>query len=405
MARLAKIATKPKKKTVRAVRRGVNRFALAPTDDWNKTKHYVHYEIESKEWGTKVKEYIKKYFDKKTVSNIDKLADWKTANYSHWACTAFLLEVNPDIIPESYRTGIVKWVQRLSEEGAIVAEQRKEEEKAKPKNVYKPTIQEHIFDQAQEAAHDIDEWLEGFIRNKSEFDPKGFDFKSHFARKGVTQAHARKMKKFYENELDDFQSLLIMPTAVQLKKMSEREADLWEQLKEGYKHLKKADINNYIIAIEGLIESLDFVVDSSKAQRKPRIAKPKSADRLVDKFKYCKTDEKYKLASINPVEIIGASEVWVFNVKTRKLGKYVASNVDPKGLKREGTGLTVKGTTIQGFDEEASVQKTLRKPEETLKELKVAGKVKLRKFLEEIPTTDTKMNGRVNTDTIILRVN
>lgn len=405
MARLAKIATKPKKKTVRAVRRGVNRFALAPTDDWNKTKHYVHYEIESKEWGTKVKEYIKKYFDRKTVSNIDKLSDWKTGNYSHWACTAFLLEVNPDIIPESYRTGIVKWVQRLSEEGAIVAEQRKEEEKAKPKNVYKPTIQEHISDQAQEAAHDIDEWLEGFIRNKSEFDPKGFDFKSHFARKGVTQAHARKMKKFYEHELTDFQSLLNMPTAGQLKKMSEREADLWEQLKEGYKHLKKVDITNYIIAIEGLIESLDFVVDSSKAQRKPRIAKPKSADRLVDKFKYCKTDEKYKLASINPVEIIGASEVWVFNVKTRKLGKYVASNVDPKGLKREGTGLTVKGTTIQGFDEEASVQKTLRKPEETLKELKVAGKVKLRKFLEEIPTTDTKMNGRVNTDTIILRVN
>lgn len=405
MARAAKIATKPKKKTVRAVRRGVNRFVLAPTNDWNKTKHYVHYDIESKEWGTKVKEYIKKNFDKKTIANISKLPDWKTGNYSHWACTAFLLEVNPDIVPESYRTGIVKWVEGLAKEGEAVAEQKKEEEAATPKNVYKPTIQERIFEQAQEAVQDIDEWLEGFILNKADFDPKGFDFKSHFARKSVTQAHARKMKKFYETELDDFQDLLRMPTAVQLKKMTEKEADLWEQLKEGYKHLKKADINNYIMAIEGLLEALDFVIDSSKAQRKPRVAKPKSADKLVEKLKYCKTDEKYKLASINPVEIIGASEVWVFNVKTRKLGKYVASNVDPKGMGREGTGLTVKGTTVQGFDEAASVQKTLRKPEETLKEFKSAGKVKLRKFLEEIPTTDTKLNGRFNTDTIILRVN
>jgi hypothetical protein len=60
---------------------------------------------------------------------------------------------------------------------------------------------------------------------------------------------------------------------------------------------------------------------------------------------------------------------------------------------------------IIGFDEEKSTQKTLRKPEETLKEFKLAGKIKLRKFLEEIKTTETKLNGRINLDTIILRTN
>lgn len=403
MARAAKVATKPKKKTVRAVRRGVNRFALAPTDDWNKAKHYVHYEIESKEWGTKIKDYIRNNYDRKTVAAINKLPDWKTNNYSHWACAAFLLEANPEIVPDVYKTGIVKWVEQLALEGAALAEEKSAEEKVK-KNTYTPTIQERIKEQAEAQSEAIEEWLEGFIVDKITFDPSGFDFKAHFARTGVTQAHARKLRAFYENELDDFRDLDRMPTAGQLKKMSELEADLWAQLKEGYAHLKKADIAKYTQAIESLLDALDFVIEQSKAKRKPRVAKPKSADKLVTKIKYLKVDDKYKLTSVNPVEIVGANELWVFNVKTRKLGKYVAANIDPKGMKREGSGLSVKGTTIEGFDEAQSVQKTLRKPEEQLKAFKAAGKVALRKFLEEIATTDTKLSGRLNPDTVLLKV-
>lgn len=403
MARAAKVATKPKKKTVRAVRRGVNRFALAPTDDWNKAKHFVHYEIESKEWGDKVKDYIRNNYDRKTVAAINKLPDWKVNNYSHWACTAFLLEANPAVVPDAYKTGIVKWVEGLAAEGTLLVEEKAAEETVK-KNVYTPTIQERIKEQAEAQSEAIDEWLEGFVIDKANFNPSGFDFKAHFARSGVTQAHARKLKSFYEHELDDFRDLERMPTAGQLKKMDEREADLWQQLKEGYAHLKKADITKYTQAIESLLEALDFVIEQSKATRKPRVAKPKSADKQVVKLKYLKVDDKYKLTSVNPVEIVGATELWVFNVKTRKLGKYVAANIDPKGMGRAGTGLSVKGTTIEGFDEKLSVQKTLRKPDEQLKAFKAAGKVALRKFLDEINTTDTKLNGRCNTDTVLLKV-
>jgi hypothetical protein len=88
-------------------------------------------------------------------------------------------------------------------------------------------------------------------------------------------------------------------------------------------------------------------------------------------------------------------ELWIYNSKTRKLGKYVASDFNELG---------VKGTTIINFDETKSVQKTLRKPAEQLKEFKAAGKVQLRKFLEEINAVDTKMNGRINEETILLKV-
>ena len=294
-------------------------------------------------------------------------------------------------------------IERAIEAGTSVVEEKKAIEKEN-KDIYVPTIQERIRDQAYVQSEAIDEWLEGWITDPKSFDPKGFNFKVHFQKMGVTQAHARKLKTFYVDALTDFDDLERYPTAGQLKKMSEHDADMWLQLKEGYGHFKKADVKNYRIAINELLIALDFVIDTAKATRKPRKPKVYSADKLVAKLKYLKVDDKYKLASINPTEVVGASELWVFNTKTRKLGKYISSNIDPKGMKRDGSGLSVKGTTIIGFDEKLSIQKTLRKPEEQLKEFKAAGKVKLRTFLEEIKTTDTKLNGRSNLETVLLKV-
>jgi hypothetical protein len=138
-----------------------------------------------------------------------------------------------------------------------------------------------------------------------------------------------------------------------------------------------------------------MLAQEAKVNRAPRAKKAVPAEKLVAKLKYKKTDEPLKLVSINPADIIGTSELWIFNTKTRKLGKYVAAEFNVLG---------VKGTTITGFNEHTSVQKTVRKPEEKLKEFKAAGKVQLRKFLEDINATDTKMNGRINEDTILLKV-
>jgi hypothetical protein len=171
-----------------------------------------------------------------------------------------------------------------------------------------------------------------------------------------------------------------------------REQD--EDLREGYAHLDKAAIKRGVALFQGIVGACDLITAESKATRKTRSPKPKSADKLVEKMKYCKTDEKYKVASINPVDIIGATEVWVFNTKTRKLGKYVAEDAQQ---------FQVKGTTLQFFNANASVAKTLRKPEQQLADFNKSGKVQLRKFLDEIKGVETKMNGRFNADTVILK--
>jgi len=295
-------------------------------------------------------------------------------------------------------------IQVAIRDGAEVLKDRKDIEEKKAKIAPPLSIQERIREQAYIQSEAIEEWLEIFTVTPEKFDPKGFDFKKHFSDKGVTQAHARKLKSFYENEHSDFQDLLRMPTTAQLKKMDEKSADEWEQLKEGYSHISKSNAKKYVSAIENLLSALDFVIASAKANRKPRKTKPKSATKLVEKLKYCKADDNFQVASISPEDIIKANELWVFNRKTRKIGKYVAKNIDPLGQQREGTGLSVKGTTIIGFNETESIQKTLRKPAEQLKEFKEAGKVKLRKYMDEIKTTDTKLNGRCNPDTVLLKV-
>jgi NADPH-dependent curcumin reductase CurA len=76
------------------------------------------------------------------------------------------------------------------------------------------------------------------------------------------------------------------------------------------------------------------------------------------------------------------------------LGKYVAAAYKQ---------LSIKGTSIEGFDTDKSTSKTLRKPDEKLKEFAKAGKIQLRKFLDDIKATETKLNGRISEDVVLLR--
>jgi hypothetical protein len=137
-----------------------------------------------------------------------------------------------------------------------------------------------------------------------------------------------------------------------------------------------------------------MLMQEAKVNRAPRAKKTQPKEKLVAKLKYKKQDEALKLVSINPTDIIGVKELWVYNTKSRKIGKYVAT---------EFSELGVKGTTIVNFDEAKSIMKTVRKPEEKLKEFKAAGKVQLRKFLDEINATEARMNGRINEEIILLK--
>ena len=144
------------------------------------------------------------------------------------------------------------------------------------------------------------------------------------------------------------------------------------------------------------IDDCDRFVGNTKAVkvRKPREKKAKSAVDLTKTLKFQKEFPELKIVSINPAEIIGAQNLWLYNTSRRKLTQLTA--IGPSGL-------SVKGTSIIGFDPEKSVTKTVRKPELTVSALLAAGKVGLRKFMEELKTNATEANGRMNLETVLLR--
>ena len=247
--------------------------------------------------------------------------------------------------------------------------------------VVQPSIQDRVRETAYKMTEELEDALEGFQTDPENFDPKAFKVLNLLKGKEVKAAHARVIKTLYSRDL------------AELEELASGTAD--EQLKEGYSHRTKKQIRNLIAFYQEIMSACDMLAQEAKVNRKPRKTKVVPKDKLVAKLKYMKSNEPLKLVSINPTDIIGTKELWIFNTKTRKLGKYVASEFNDLG---------VKGTTITGFDEFKSIQKTLRKPEDKLKEFKAAGKVQLRKFLEDINATDTRMNGRINEDTILLKV-
>lgn len=169
-----------------------------------------------------------------------------------------------------------------------------------------------------------------------------------------------------------------------------------EQVEEAYKHYKAADFKRHHAFLDQLLLDLDQYRSVKKATKKARVKRAPNKEKVVSKLKYMREEKTLKLVSINPVDIVGAQELWAYNTKTRKLYKYVADTLQGP--------LGVKGTSLTGFDPVKSVGKTLRKPDERLKEFAKATKVQLRRFLEDIKATETVGNGRMNSDTVLLKV-
>ncbi len=272
---------------------------------------------------------------------------------------------------------------------------------------YRPSIQERIAERVREIVVPIEDWLERLITMPDRFNPETFQLIDHFKKEKVGGVHARKIIEMYETQYKEYKDLL------ELRKKNLKFAEIDEegqgdseerQLLESYEDISDEVIEKGIKAHDNIFKACDYMIDMANANRKPRKKKLISKDKLVAKLQYCKQDAKYNLTSLDPKDIITAEQLWVFNTKTRKLGIYVASVLDPRGLNREGTGLTVKGTSIQGFDPAKSMQKTLRKPEAQLAEFLKCGPVKAKTFFSEIKSMEITLTGRINPDTILLKV-
>jgi hypothetical protein len=241
-----------------------------------------------------------------------------------------------------------------------------------------PTIQDRLNEKTSEHLAHFEGLYDEVVLGET-VDPKAYDY---LVSNTVPQSQIKKFEDLFMRRKTE---------------LGEALGKLDEQVVEAYRHYKAADFKRHHAFIQSILDALEQYRGVKKATKKARVKKSPSKEKLVAKLKYMKEEKTLKLVSINPVDIIGAQELWAYNTKTRKLYKYIADSLHGP--------LGVKGTSLTGFDETKSVGKTLRKPEEKLKEFARASKVQLRKFLEEIKATETQGNGRINADIVLLRIN
>jgi hypothetical protein len=167
-------------------------------------------------------------------------------------------------------------------------------------------------------------------------------------------------------------------------------------IKEAYSNFTKPQLKKLIAYCDQVIVDGMRLAGEAVKTRKPRKRKAKSPEQILSKLQYCKEFADLKLQSIDPKTILGATQLWVYNTKTRKLGCYISENA---------SGFSVRGTSLTGYSENKSICKTIRVPTMTrMNEVLTAGKVALRSILIDIRAAEGKLTGRINSDTILLRV-
>jgi hypothetical protein len=220
----------------------------------------------------------------------------------------------------------------------------------------------------------IDEHLDGTLDKK-------FSLYSYL--KGIDAAtqSARDIVKFYIELQSELTELI---------------TDKPDDLVEGYDHMTLSEQKKLLALVSGFVTDGEKYVLSKKATRKPRAKKATPATKQVEKVIYQKESAEYKITSTSPAYIVGATEVYLFNTKTRVIKYLVTNNND---------GFIVKGTSIKNYDEELSFKKKLRKPEETIDSINKVTKLRALKALKALKTADKPTDSRINADTVILKVN
>jgi hypothetical protein len=239
-----------------------------------------------------------------------------------------------------------------------------------------PSIQDRIAEKTSEIAGELEGIIDDYILSGFTKHSSPYAFMQDKA-KGV---HANKIIDIFKRNRAQYDEALTTTD---------------EQLIESWSCYSKSQIKKLVALCDLIITDAIKIVDSASQSRKPRKRKQKSPEQLIARLLYQEAYAPSDLKSEEPKKIIGAQQLWVYNTKTKKLGTYVAE---------DASGLSVRGSTIIGYSEAKSITKTLRKPDEIIPQVINGGKVYLRNVITDLTTKESLLTGRINTDTILLKI-
>jgi len=346
-------------------------------NEWMKATRWFYYFENKKQSAETVQVYCTRIlnFNKKQISNLKKLPDWKYRMKAYQAIamqnagwTGYPLDERLETINEHL------WA--MEKEGAKI----KKELDKKPKVVpISPAVRmrRKVLDTiyADFDTMVVDKWME------DKFDKKEVIFPTY----SLLQLH-----KIKGAGLNMFRDLVQAEYDV----VSDAYHKKCDQAVEAYSHITKGNKKKMLDLMDKIFEDIERMRTNSKATR-TRIKKPKTSDKQVEKLQYMTENVDAKLISINPVLIPGKNKLYIYNCKNKKLQEYVTTST---------SGFEISGTSIKNFDKKLSKQSTLRKPDIVLPDVLTKTEKQIEKIWNTLTTKIDNPTGRINKDCILLRV-
>jgi hypothetical protein len=243
----------------------------------------------------------------------------------------------------------------------------------------RPNVQEIMRERTQQVGGELEGLWDEYLKNGA--GKEGIKTMDVLSQRNILSQHVPILVSAWQSKLDEY---------------NEVASGKDEQLNEAYERFGKIQLRNIISAIETVIADLNAYIGMKKTGKKPRAKKPVPVEKVVKRLKYLKSFkiEKLELESISPTKLHGCTEAWVYDTKKRKLHHFIADEYTKS--------IGVKGNTVLGFCTKESQTKTLRKPEEQIKQI-MGSKPAARKFFDSIKAVGATPNGRFNANMIILR--
>jgi len=389
---MARKATTRTKKTVKTPthRRGSNAAMLSEerhvgreTVDWENVTdfelafrdtlgHYGYfYDIkEGNKWAA---EWVKKNYTKAKLADFKAAEPWRTSMTIYSMCKMML---NGATFDEKR----MAWLKEGIDSTIAFGNQKRKDVKTNTNTTIQKKspaeiVKERTSDFIAEIDAKLDAWTSGPLS-----DEEDYSVYNELQKVDAAYNTAKGVLDYYTPQMEEIQELVSKKT---------------DDLVEAYSHLTIKKRKELLSILKSIVSDAEKYMSAKKVTRKPRKKKAVSSAQIVSKVKYLKESTEYKVASVDPSDIIGAKVVWLFNVKYRTFTR----------LESESTsGMSIKGTTILNFDEDKSAKKKVRKPEEFLSKTTKTTKTKINKEFVDLKTKESVPNGRINADTIIYKV-
>lgn len=356
------------------IKGGANEPTISPLSyklDLIKALNYYNLTYDSKDKAKWTREYVT---DKATRALLSKLSDYEFNSVG----ALIRLKNRGCYLEDTELNRIDTMIDELIDRVKSLESVSSQVESTSKKVVINTPVIDKNYQESLSIAGEFEGLIDEFIKNGVE--P---DFAQYLKSINATPTVVKRIPEMFQSQVKELTEVL-----------------LWEDpdLREGYSNLGKVKTKKLLKIYENLIEACDNQKKIARitVNRKPRAKKIIPPSKLVSKMKYLKEDETLGIKSELPTKLIGATEVWLYNTKYRKLMIYKTA---------EPSKISVKGSSLIGWDPTSSKCKSIRKPMDIIPRIALTtGKRDLARMFKELTTTESDVNGRLNENTIILKI-